>query len=441
MGNGSYRSTGHGGAPVARTLALAALCALLLGGCESIEQTFDQTLEEVRAWEPFGGEDSSESATAGAGDDASVTAAPGDEVALDAALTSEVQTKLAELGYQPGPVDGVMGPKTRGAIRRYQVVEGLPVDGRVTETFLARLSGAPKNGEPSAPEEEAAAPATGGLAAGPPPAYEVGSRYVYDDGEVRTVLEVDGDRVYWKSSTSAQAVAYRNFLIPPLSWGSPEVNGERSLDSAPGELWLHDGGREVTFTTTAVVEEAAQPDSQSELTETWRCRVEGESELSVRAGDFRTRQIVCDGQLEPEGIRLQRIWHYAPEIAHYLVFEEIEESRGRSRRSELLAIVPSTGEWPPVAQAGLGWAIEHALETAAPGEATTWTSSAVETKVTITPGPPAASAKDEACRSFVQTWIQPEGTRIYPGYSCRNASGKWLIPGLGSGVTVAKSAN
>ena len=77
-----------------------------------------------------------------------------DEVALDAALIAEVQTKLAELGYQPGPVDGAMGPKTRAAIRRYQVVVGLPVDGRVSETFLARLSA--EAGQPPPAEEEAA---------------------------------------------------------------------------------------------------------------------------------------------------------------------------------------------------------------------------------------------------------------------------------------------
>ena len=437
MSNGSYRSIVHGGASVTRTVAVAALCALLLGGCETV----DQTLQDIRAWEPFNRDETPESDSAAEGTDEAVTAALGSEVALDGALITEVQTKLAELGYEPGPVDGAMGPKTRGAIRRYQVVVGLPVDGRVTETFLARLSADSETGRPPPPEEEAAAPAPSGVAAGPAPAYQVGSRYVYGDGEVQTVLEVDGDRIYWKSSTGGHAVAHRNFLIPPLSWGSAEASGTRSLDSDAGELWPHDRGREVTFSTTAEVAHPARPDSRSELTETWQCRVEGEAPLSLRAGVFQTRQIVCDGRSEPGGKRLRRIWHYAPEIAHYVVFEEIDDSSRLSRRSELLAIVPSTGDWPPVAQAGLGWALEHALETAAPGDATTWTSSAVETQVTIEPGPPAATAKDETCRSFVQTWLQPEGTRVYPGYSCRNASGQWLIPGLEAGVEVAEGAD
>ena len=84
MGNGSHRLKDHGAAPVARRLAVAALCALLIGGCESIEQTLDQTLEGVRAWEPFGGDETTEPAEVAEATDEAVTASPGDEVALDA---------------------------------------------------------------------------------------------------------------------------------------------------------------------------------------------------------------------------------------------------------------------------------------------------------------------------------------------------------------------
>ncbi|MEZ5858607.1 MAG: peptidoglycan-binding domain-containing protein [Geminicoccaceae bacterium] len=51
----------------------------------------------------------------------------------------EVQSLLGSLGYDPGPVDGIMGQKTRAAIRGFQEVAGLSVDGNVTEVLVAAL--------------------------------------------------------------------------------------------------------------------------------------------------------------------------------------------------------------------------------------------------------------------------------------------------------------
>lgn len=45
---------------------------------------------------------------------------------------TRVQGGLAQLGYHPGPVDGVMGPQTAEAIRDYQRDHGLLIDGRPT---------------------------------------------------------------------------------------------------------------------------------------------------------------------------------------------------------------------------------------------------------------------------------------------------------------------
>ena len=72
---------------------------------------------------------------------------------------------------------------------------------------------------------------------------------------------------------------------------------------------------------------------------------------------------------------------------------------------------------------------------------TSWTSSAVDTQVTIKPGPQVAADKEETCRNFVQIWSEPDGERVYPGLSCREEAGKWLIPGLEPGVEVAKTAD
>jgi len=50
-----------------------------------------------------------------------------------------IQQRLADLGYDPGPIDGAMGPKTREAIKAFQKQAGLPVDGQLSKLTMVML--------------------------------------------------------------------------------------------------------------------------------------------------------------------------------------------------------------------------------------------------------------------------------------------------------------
>lgn len=88
----------------------------------------------------------------------------------------DLQRRLAALGFNPGPIDGIRGQKTIDAVKAAQQKYGLVVDGIVgpqTMTALKRAEAAPK---PSRPEPDKSAMAqpvpTFGLAAdiaAPPP--------------------------------------------------------------------------------------------------------------------------------------------------------------------------------------------------------------------------------------------------------------------------------
>ncbi|MCH9020330.1 MAG: peptidoglycan-binding protein [Proteobacteria bacterium] len=52
---------------------------------------------------------------------------------------AEVQRALQSAGLDPGPIDGVMGVKTRTAIRRFQEQNGLTPDGEVTPGLLTAI--------------------------------------------------------------------------------------------------------------------------------------------------------------------------------------------------------------------------------------------------------------------------------------------------------------
>lgn len=52
----------------------------------------------------------------------------------------ELQTKLKMLGYNPGPVDGKIGFRTRGAVKEFQGEYGLKVTGYVDKRTWAELN-------------------------------------------------------------------------------------------------------------------------------------------------------------------------------------------------------------------------------------------------------------------------------------------------------------
>lgn len=51
----------------------------------------------------------------------------------------DVQVKLQERGFNPGPIDGLMGPKTRAALREFQRSRNLQVTGSLDEATQREL--------------------------------------------------------------------------------------------------------------------------------------------------------------------------------------------------------------------------------------------------------------------------------------------------------------
>jgi hypothetical protein len=51
------------------------------------------------------------------------------------------QLRLFYRGFHPGPIDGIIGNVTRGALRRFQLAENLPVTGELDAATESRLQG------------------------------------------------------------------------------------------------------------------------------------------------------------------------------------------------------------------------------------------------------------------------------------------------------------
>jgi hypothetical protein len=79
---------------------------------------------------------------------------PPADIALTWAEILEVQKRLASLGINPGPLDGIAGPRTIGAVQRYEELHGRAVAGKIDRRLLKVLqqdSAAPTALEARAP--------------------------------------------------------------------------------------------------------------------------------------------------------------------------------------------------------------------------------------------------------------------------------------------------
>jgi membrane-bound lytic murein transglycosylase B len=74
-----------------------------------------------------------------AGGPAVMQPAPADDEPLSRTTVIDLQTRLARLGFYADETDGLLGPKTRSAVRMFQKQIGLPADGHPTPELVARL--------------------------------------------------------------------------------------------------------------------------------------------------------------------------------------------------------------------------------------------------------------------------------------------------------------
>jgi uncharacterized caspase-like protein len=83
-------------------------------------------------------ETAADATAAAAGDTASIATFP-DEGAMTTGERRRVQEALTRVGYYAGGIDGIFGPETRAAIRRFQYEIGVEKTGVITGAQAARL--------------------------------------------------------------------------------------------------------------------------------------------------------------------------------------------------------------------------------------------------------------------------------------------------------------
>lgn len=97
-------------------------------------QQIAEAQQAARGWRPEAASSSQSTST-----QATTASRPAIETLSDRQGVAEIQRELNRLDYDAGPSDGLMGSRTRSAIRQYQTDAGLAVNGHATSDLLIRL--------------------------------------------------------------------------------------------------------------------------------------------------------------------------------------------------------------------------------------------------------------------------------------------------------------
>jgi peptidoglycan hydrolase-like protein with peptidoglycan-binding domain/surface antigen len=342
---------------------------------------------------------------------------PSEQEPLGSVDVKAAQRALLELGYYEAGVDGIVGPKTKAAVRAFQKARNLQITGDLTRELVQTIVN-------SAAGSRQRMSSFTGLAQ---PVYEIGDRFYYSDGSSETVLSAEEGRVVWESSDGTRRTAPWNFLLPAVAWYGEHGSGSAEAEAAPDLLWPLKPGSEARFSVSASTMGSGA--SAEEIFELWHCKVRSSTRITVPAGTFDTIPILCTVFRQPSGPKRTVVWNYAPAVGHFVRRSEaVAEQQEKSM--ELLAVELGGEDWPAAARAGLDWAMQHALENGSSGQAVEWESSALPGHIEIEALAELDYSGAATCRRFAATRFNADGMkRIYPGVACRSADGIWAVPG------------
>jgi hypothetical protein len=182
--------------------------------------------------------------------------------------------------------------------------------------------------------------AAGAAAAGELPSYERDQVFVFDDGRVEHVRDIEDGRITWASRSGRTYERAPNPATPILKWSYRGQEGERLVAGDPDTIFPLRPGATARFETVNIVKNENAKNARRTL-HLWSCWVEESARTATPAGDFDAFPIVCDRFSAATMRTLDRtIWHYAPDVGHYVRRESRSLRDGARQTYRLHSALP-----------------------------------------------------------------------------------------------------
>jgi len=271
----------------------------------------------------------------------------------------------------------------------------------------------------------------------PLPVYQEGTTFIYSDGKWETVVTATGENLTWENHRGSRSSGPVDFTFRRSQWQTPTRKGERSFAARsaaftekPMSLWPLQVGNQSGYIESGRWSKDGEEKTYSAL---WSCKVTGAGEVSVMAGAFETVEIECRRYSEGSASRLPRLrevktFAYAPAVGHWVLATSRYSYDRRSRRTELLAVVPPKKGRAAGVQQKMEHSFQLALEKKPSGSPVAWSNNGSKIAGSTTAVDTFQLPGGTFCRRYVQQVSSDAGSRNFYGMACRNDQGRWVVP-------------
>ena len=278
------------------------------------------------------------------------------------------------------------------------------------------------------------------LPSSPMPQYRVGTKYIYSNGTWEKIVAIDGSVISWINHRGNRSIGSSDFTYKRFQWRSRSRHGKREFkqteylfSDSTKSLWPLQMGQKTRYDEFGSW--YAKDGLERRYDNFWRCDVVGSERIAVAAGEFDSWKISCaryPNSFNYPGSRTReyRIWHYSPEVNHWVREYRDYNGYSQNREKELVAVVPDisllTDRQDEMRQ--IKKHFQNTLEYNKSGVADIWTGYKNGLSVSITPVRTLKHPSGTVCRQYVQSVRKGEEADTYYGIACRAKNGSWQIP-------------
>jgi peptidoglycan hydrolase-like protein with peptidoglycan-binding domain len=257
---------------------------------------------------------------------------------LSRAQIAQLQAELSNRGYDPGPQDGIVGPKVRTAIRTYQADAGLPATGEATTSLLAHIQNAAADANAGEPGNDGPGDSRNNR---DPQSGQVGSNDPWHHRNPQADNSGANDSQDNRDPQSVQAMTQFEGELQRRMYYVGEVDGEVDDQTrAAIRAYQHDAGLPVTGQPSAELARQLSTSSVRNQSETTSLLVwEIENQLARR--DFYVGPI--DGTVDAQTQTAIKLYQRMAGLGHngkasYPLLQHIERSNLRNT-SEVASVL------------------------------------------------------------------------------------------------------